>query len=99
MSKYTLYIGSLVAGPLLVLIGVYYYVQDRPGSGDILGTGLLFSLYWFIAGIIGVFRNKTLTPGRRTMWLAGFLILPLIAGFLWYFLILVPEKKNEKEKD
>ena len=97
MSKYNLYIGSLVAGPFLVLTGFFYWIQHRPGWGDIMGTGLLFSLYWFIAGITGVFRNKTLTPGQRVLWLAGFLVLTFVAGFLWYFRILLPEKKKQLE--
>jgi putative Mn2+ efflux pump MntP len=99
MTKYDLYFYSLVAGFVLILLGAFYQVQHHPGAGDILGTALLFSLYWFIMGIAGIFRSRTLSPGQRARWLAGFLILTWFAGLLWYFREIKPlRKKNEKDQ-
>ncbi len=97
MTKYDLYIGSYVAGTLLILLGAYYQIEHLPGSGDIMGTGLLFSLYWFIMGIAGIFRSQTLSPGSRVRWLAGFLVLPWLTAPLWYFRVLRPMNRKEKE--
>jgi hypothetical protein len=96
MSKYDLYIGSFLTGTILILLGSFYHIQHLPGSGDILATGLLISLYWFIIGIAGIFRNETLTPGQRILWLAGFLFFSWLAGFLWYLQVVRPLQKKEK---
>ena len=96
MSRYDLYFASLVAGTILILLGALYQIQHLPGSGDILGTGLLFSLYWFIMGIAGIFRSETLTPGQRALWLAAFLILPWFAAIAWYLQVIRPLRKKEK---
>ena len=100
MSGNKLYAFSLFAGFILILLGAYYKIQDHPGWGDILGTGLLLSLYWYIAGIAGIFRSKTLSPGRRAGWLAAFLLLYWIAGFLWYLQVIRPEiQKNKRDQE
>ncbi len=96
MSKYDLYSGTFLAGTILILLGSFYQIQHLPGSGDILATGLLISLYWFIMGLAGIFRSKTLSPGQRVLWLAGFLIFSWLAGLLWYLQVIRPQRKKEK---
>lgn len=100
MTKYDLYFYSLVASMVLIMLGAFYKIQNHPGSGDILATGLLMSLYWLIMGIAGIFRSKTLTPGQRVLWLAGFLLFTWAAALLWYFREIKPyREKSKKDKE
>ncbi len=99
MSRYDLYVSSLITGTLLILLGIYYQVRHLPGSGDILGTGLLISLYWFISGLAGILRSSHLSGRKRAGWILFFLFLPWIAGVTYYLREMKPEKAAGKDHE
>ncbi len=98
MSKYDLYSASLITGTILGLLGLFYHFQQHPGAGDILGTALLISLYWFIMGLAGVLRSGHLSPAAKVLWVAAFLIVSWLAGVVWYFREIRPRQREEKQE-
>ena len=94
MSRKALYLISLIASPILLLIGALMIILHYPNSNYLILTGLLFSLIYLIIGIFEVLQSSTKPLIDKVFWILGFLICSWFVGLVFYFTNLKSNSKN-----
>jgi general stress protein CsbA len=67
-----------------MLIGILFKIQHWSGSETFLDIGYILGLGYMAIGSYNVFISKEKTGLEKLGWLIGFLILSIIAGFIYY---------------
>ena len=77
----------------VIIIGAMFKIQHWPGGGILLSIGLLTSLIYIIIGLIEIYKTENKSLMEKLFWIIGFIIVPWIVGFIYYYSELKPKYK------
>lgn len=83
---------SLLISTSLLIIGLLFKIMHWPGAGIMMGVAWLSAISFAFIGLQAIYKSSNALI-EKFLWLIGFVFLPWIAGYLYYFVEVRPKYK------